>query len=328
MMEFSTLLSLLVVLAAVCTVRLAVADTQEEQIAKVLKTVYELEKLVLNQNEKLKYMEALEKPLFNAERRLVVIENLNAQTGKAGEMCARELNELKKRLVNLEGLWHYFAEADRQPTDDKETNTKKYKYDFSNGVAETHQHKDDVNKTHELLLRKLYINIPHNFEEDVNSQERLQIDTHEWKSQQMNGNRTKQRIVAGHVAFSAYLSKNLSGLSPNQTITFDRLDYNEGGSFDTTTSIFSCPTSGTYFFTASILSYQGNYVETAIVLNGEEQAIVYAGNPPSSPKYDQGSNSAIVHCDVGQKVWVMLRENYGNAVYGSRYSKFSGYMLW
>ncbi|KAL3858967.1 hypothetical protein ACJMK2_009212 [Sinanodonta woodiana] len=321
MMTFSTLLSLLVALSAVSAIRLAFASTQEEDIAKLLKKVNELEKLVLNQNEELKHMEALHERLSNAERRLVVIEDLNLQTGKAREECTRELNELEKRLVSIEGKWHYFADAGRQPNDDKETDTKKYKYGFlelmvKNGVPETHQQNDDVNKTHKLLVRAHGIT------------SWLQNDTFEWILQPMNGNRTIQGIVAGHVAFSAYLSQNLSGLGPNQTIRFDRLDYNEGGVFDTTTGMFSCPASGTYFFTASILSYQGNYVETAIVLNGEEQAIIYAGNPPTSTKYDQGSNSAIVHCDVGQKVWVKLRENYGNAIYGSHYSKFSGYMLW
>ena len=66
-----------------------------------------------------------------------------------------------------------------------------------------------------------------------------------------------------YIGFTAHHSGNM-GLSGGQTAAFDTALTNVGGGYDTNTGIFTCPTSGLYFF--GVATYTGPDTYTALKL--------------------------------------------------------------
>ncbi|KAL4231608.1 hypothetical protein ACF0H5_009188 [Mactra antiquata] len=83
----------------------------------------------------------------------------------------------------------------------------------------------------------------------------------------------KRRFVLGanslaeKPAFSASLTNHLTGLGNYQTIVFDNVFTNDLTGYSGLTGVFTAPMNGTYFFTATVMSHSGKYLETEICLN-------------------------------------------------------------
>ncbi|KAL3882722.1 hypothetical protein ACJMK2_029034 [Sinanodonta woodiana] len=130
-------------------------------------------------------------------------------------------------------------------------------------------------------------------------------------------------ITTEHIGFCATLYKGEVPVHASEIILFDNVLQNEGNGFNKQTGIFTCPLSGIYFFSLSILVQPGSAIDVYIIVNGQIIAKSYAYGVNYS---DQGSISSIVRCEAGQNVWIGVYG--GTQLYGGLYTSFSGFFLW
>ncbi|KAK3589550.1 hypothetical protein CHS0354_041676 [Potamilus streckersoni] len=132
-------------------------------------------------------------------------------------------------------------------------------------------------------------------------------------------------VVPTHAAFSVYWSScTQTNITADSVVGFDQVLYNEGNGFDLHSNSFMCPVTGAYQFTNVMTGYRDK-VETAIVLDDITKAIVTTGGGVG-----QGSNTVVVTCRKGQRVWVRAWNSFsvGSLCVSSPYSTFSGFLLW
>ncbi|KAK3590572.1 hypothetical protein CHS0354_039704 [Potamilus streckersoni] len=130
-------------------------------------------------------------------------------------------------------------------------------------------------------------------------------------------------IANKQIGFSATIVKGVVQVIQNEIIHFDTVLHNEGNGFNKQTGVFTCPLSGTYFFTISLLTHPGSPAYVHLIVNGQIKANSFAYGITYS---DQGSISTIVRCEAGQNVWISLFG--GTQIYGEYYTSFSGFFLW
>ena len=96
-----------------------------------------------------------------------------------------------------------------------------------------------------------------------------------------------------------------------------------GGHYDATTSIFTCPVSGLYLFSATVYNIAGQYMHGMIMHEGEHVAMAYANTHTEQT----GSIVANILCLQGDKVWVESTWGDSNHMIGDASNKrsvFSG----
>ncbi|XP_033725748.1 uncharacterized protein LOC117315595 [Pecten maximus] len=156
-----------------------------------------------------------------------------------------------------------------------------------------------------------------------------------WGSKTKNYRRLSsrgRRVPDEHMekAFSAQMADHAQSLSSHQTVLFPHSILNEGAAYDNLTGIFTCPEAGVYHFSVTIMAFSNEQVETELVVNANLLMRNYAGG---NQRYNQGSNSVMVHLNVGDRVWVRIMRSPGinnegsTRVYGSVWSTFSGFKL-
>ena len=113
------------------------------------------------------------------------------------------------------------------------------------------------------------------------------------------------------VSFSVYATRNQI-LDYLEVISFEGVTTNNGGHFNTADSVYTCPLSGTYFFTFSTHAFLSNIGRTAPRLWKDEEPVSEAHCSVYSSEADfiQCSNSAVVHCEEGQRAF--LAANFGD----------------
>ena len=131
------------------------------------------------------------------------------------------------------------------------------------------------------------------------------------------------------VAFSAIFSADdeLNGipLSTLSTLPFDKTITNVGNAYNTNTGIFTAPVTGVYAFALNMMAPTGlthGYLSLAIMKQGAILDLVWA---PATHADDQGSTDVTTHLTAGEQVWV--RQQAGDAVRGSYWTVFTGYLL-
>ncbi|KAK3607967.1 hypothetical protein CHS0354_006567 [Potamilus streckersoni] len=124
------------------------------------------------------------------------------------------------------------------------------------------------------------------------------------------------------VAFRASGISRGDGHYSGERIIFASLDYNEGGGFDLSSGTFNCPTTGTYFFTATIGSANRVYIDAVLKIDGVIKMSLYAGF------HLQGDNMStavtIARCRAGQSVWMEVT----NGDHLGGWEAISGFLLW
>ncbi|KAK3590573.1 hypothetical protein CHS0354_039705 [Potamilus streckersoni] len=133
----------------------------------------------------------------------------------------------------------------------------------------------------------------------------------------------REGITMKHIGFCATIAKGLVPVHEHDIIIFDTVLQNEGNGYNKQTGIFTCPLSGTYFFSLSILANPGSPTYVHLIVNGQIKANSFAYGTSFS---DQGSISSIVRCEAGQNVWIGVYG--GTQIYGEYYTSFSGFVLW
>ena len=132
------------------------------------------------------------------------------------------------------------------------------------------------------------------------------------------------------VAFHAKTLPHQGHLQINQSFLFHDVTQNVGNAYDSNTGIFTCPISGLYLFSMTILSNPNRIVETELVLDGRSIMRVYSASDGSA--YNSGTNTVIQSLKQGDKIWARIvnssSQDHNNIiVYGSKWSTLSGFLI-
>ena len=139
---------------------------------------------------------------------------------------------------------------------------------------------------------------------------------------------TVSHQVASAVSFSVYGSSSYQFPDAGEIIKFPLVLTNNGGHYNTSESVFTCPLNGTYYFTFSLYTADlsdGKVTSAYIQKDGEEISETYCSNYGPDYLYTQCGNSAVVNCHLGQRVFVTTAY-FDTQLYGSR-STFSGFVI-
>ena len=128
------------------------------------------------------------------------------------------------------------------------------------------------------------------------------------------------------MAFHAELGPDKTDLTPGQIIQFQTMKQNYGNGYDPQTGIFTCPRSGLYFFTFTIMAYPGKWTDTKLVHNGSSIASSYSAG--LTIDYNTGNKSVLVHLHLGDKVWLefLAGDKPGN-IHGYQWSTLTGLFI-
>ena len=108
---------------------------------------------------------------------------------------------------------------------------------------------------------------------------------------------------------------------------------NPGGHYCETTGVYSCETSGIYYFIYSVYGWRiedgstHSRVSASLMKDSVKQSVVYFSNHNKKPIYITLSQSLVLQCNAGQKVWI---ESTHNNTYIHDYSYrnvFAGILL-
>ena len=128
-------------------------------------------------------------------------------------------------------------------------------------------------------------------------------------------------------AFAVYKTGTQTAAAGSEIITFDAARVNIGGHFDLNSNRFTCRIPGTYFFSYSVYSNNGNtnYPDVYLVKDGDIVAHARAqiGNQM------QIGNSMMLELEAGNRVWLRLG-GVGESVSGSNNGRcqLSGFLLY
>ena len=128
-------------------------------------------------------------------------------------------------------------------------------------------------------------------------------------------------------AFSARMSKD-SSPTQGQTVQFSREIINNGGGYNSTSSVYTAPLSGTYTFTWTIRAHGVNYYDTALVVNTAVRDRLLTD--PSANDEATSTATKVVSLTAGDRVFIRVHGRYGSPSISSNsagYSTFSGWMI-
>ncbi|KAL3882729.1 hypothetical protein ACJMK2_029041 [Sinanodonta woodiana] len=210
-----------------------------------------------------------------------------------------KLEQSERRILDLEAIVYEMKSAEY--TDNLSVSLEKDPVYKSTNETETKLNTEETNITHKPDIKVMTSHKPGILRRDV------------------------RLLTTNQIAFCATIA-NLNGLGPihpREIVLFDTVLLNEGNGFNKQTGIFTCPLSGIYFFTGSVLTQHEHQVGVHLIVNGETKGNAYADGANS---WDQGSISSIARCEAGQNVWISVY--YGTYIHGNYYTSFSGFLLW
>uniref|UniRef100_A0A3P9JJG3 Complement C1q like 2 n=1 Tax=Oryzias latipes TaxID=8090 RepID=A0A3P9JJG3_ORYLA len=113
-----------------------------------------------------------------------------------------------------------------------------------------------------------------------------------------------------------------------EVLKFDDVITNLGNHYDQSTGKFTCHVSGIYFFTYHVLMRGGDGTSmwADLCKNGQVRASAIAQD--ADQNYDYASNSAVLHLDSGDEVYVKLDGGKAHGGNNNKYSTFSGFILY
>ena len=127
------------------------------------------------------------------------------------------------------------------------------------------------------------------------------------------------------MAFTAYADTYRYYSSSGDRVEFDGVKTNIGGHFDNSTT-FTCPVDGLYYFYFSIMEDSSGDIIGGLEMDNRNIVSVWA-ETYGDTGYPHSSNSAVVRCTAGQRVYLMC-DSSGD-VYSNfkKYSTFSGFLF-
>ncbi|XP_012674544.2 C1q-related factor-like [Clupea harengus] len=126
------------------------------------------------------------------------------------------------------------------------------------------------------------------------------------------------------VAFYAGLRNPQEGYD---ILKFDDIVTNLGSNYDGASGKFVCKIPGTYYFTYNVLMRGGDGTSmwADLLKNGQVRASSIAQDQDQS--YDYASNSAVLHLDAGDEVFIKLDGGKAHGGNSNKYSTFTGFIL-
>ena len=141
---------------------------------------------------------------------------------------------------------------------------------------------------------------------------------------------TGSQQIASVVGFSVYIESGTHYPGEGEIISFPLVMTNNGGHYDPSDSVFTCPINGTYYFTFSLYTSHlndGEVITAYIKKDGERLSEVYCTNNGPDGIYTQCGNSVVIHCHLGQSVFVTAAYS-DMELYGAyKRSTFSGFLI-
>ena len=146
------------------------------------------------------------------------------------------------------------------------------------------------------------------------------------KGQKGQKGQTGRKGESGHSrksAFTAFKSNDQTSGSPGTIVTFNRVITNVGSDFNVNNNRFTCQVPGTYVFMYSFYVSR-EFTDVDLIKNGAR--IVEARS--DYPQVSIGS-SAVLNLDVGDRVWIQLKDAKDGVVCDRKERcQFSGYLLY
>ncbi|XP_060556644.1 EMILIN-1-A-like isoform X2 [Ruditapes philippinarum] len=145
-------------------------------------------------------------------------------------------------------------------------------------------------------------------------------------SKDIHSTRARIRRVENeqNVAFFATLSNQLQHAGVGQTFVFDRVVTNIANGYNNFNGNFIAPVSGTYVFSATLLSHYHNSAHAQFVKNGSPVSYMYVSGAEAG--YDTSSQTIVLELLKGDDI--CISNNDADKSYnGDHYSTFSGFLL-
>ncbi|XP_051543058.1 complement C1q-like protein 3 [Myxocyprinus asiaticus] len=127
------------------------------------------------------------------------------------------------------------------------------------------------------------------------------------------------------IAFYAGLKKQHEGY---ELLKFDDVVTNLGNHYDPTTGKFTCSIPGIYFFTYHVLMRGGDGTSMWADLCKNNQVRASAIAQDADQNYDYASNSAVLHLEPGDEVYIKLDGGKAHGGNNNKYSTFSGFIIY
>lgn len=119
-------------------------------------------------------------------------------------------------------------------------------------------------------------------------------------------------------------------ISLGETIVFNKVYVNDGGSYDNQTGVFTAPYDGVYLLSYFIAEYNTGQIVTRLMLDGTNIADSVAESIQDRHN-DQGGNLVILKLQMGQRVWLETFDTDNVHIDASAaylYNTFSGFLLY
>ena len=130
--------------------------------------------------------------------------------------------------------------------------------------------------------------------------------------------------MAFTVRFSGDNGDHGVAIGSHAVLKFDRIVSNIGNGYSTDTGRFTAPVSGVYAFSLVVMSTNAHGgADLALVKGGVDLGHVWTEG--ATDIGDKGSTQVATHLDEGEQVWI--QEAVGDAVRGSYWTVFTGYLL-
>lgn len=130
------------------------------------------------------------------------------------------------------------------------------------------------------------------------------------------------------VAFSIAMTTDAVTVSAGSKVeSWELVRTSIGGGFNPTTSEFVCPSDGTYYFSLDVATRQGLRAELIIV--HEDSGVASALGLAEGGGHGSASNSVIIQCTNGERVWVRCDTGYTCYMMGNQgtFTSFLGFRL-
>ncbi|KAF3836492.1 hypothetical protein F7725_029050, partial [Dissostichus mawsoni] len=127
------------------------------------------------------------------------------------------------------------------------------------------------------------------------------------------------------IAFFAGLKKQHEGY---EVLKFDDVVTNLGNHYDPNAGKFTCSIPGIYFFTYHVLMRGGDGTSMWADLCKNNQVRASAIAQDADQNYDYASNSAVLHLEPGDEVYIKLDGGKAHGGNNNKYSTFSGFIIY
>ncbi|XP_045176575.2 complement C1q-like protein 4 [Mercenaria mercenaria] len=129
------------------------------------------------------------------------------------------------------------------------------------------------------------------------------------------------------VAFSAYLTGDMTSVPSHRIIIFNEVQTNVGDAYNGKTGIFVCRIPGVYVFYWVTTNKNRNYMDSELVVNGNERSHAFSDSGDHDD-YSVASNVVTTELRFGDQVWIRSGTWHNGNLAGERRTSFSGWILY